>query len=415
MPHQSFYPPQLSPSFVKLLQSTAPWLVRRLAQIELAISTEPKVQLSELQNSSCLLLCNHPTFNDPLVMFLFSGIMQRPFYYLAAYERFGGFAGWWLQKLGAYSIRRGLADRDSISQTLKLLAKPDSKLVIFPEGGCSFQNDTVMPFRPGAVQMALQALSKQAKQSEPRDSYLVPLSLKYRYTGQMAPIIAKSLRRLEQALHLQSIGDPYERLRLIAAAVIQRLEQEYGLTENLAEGGTTSQDTDWNQRIAALKAHILEQSERRLNLSPAPHEPNRERVYRMQHSLEKRYYSTEDGLNNIIVNGVDEWEVMRKSLARVLNFDAIYDGYVAEQPTPERFLDTLTRLEREVFNIDQPVPKAPQQALLRVGQPLNLKQYLTDYKQDRAATVAALTQQLQQTVQHNLNVLTEATTRDISW
>ncbi len=161
---------------------------------------------------------------------------------------------------------------------------------------------------------------------------------------------------------------------------------------------------------------MLEQCERQLQLTPAPNEPNRERVYRIQHVLEKTYTATvEAGSNGIYLEAADSWEVMRKSLSRVLNFDAIYDGYVAEKPTPERFLDTLTRLEREVFNIDQPPAKGRRQAFLRVGKPIHLQDYLPDYGRDRAATVTQLTQRLQQTVQSNLDVLSEATARDISW
>lgn len=401
-----FYPPKLNSALVKLLQAIAPWLVRLVHQIELVITTEPKVQLSTLRNTSYLLLCNHPTFNDPVVMFLFSGVVQRPFYYLAAHERFSGLTGWLFQRIGAYSIRRGQADRDSVAQTLKLLMQPDCKLVIFPEGGCSFQNDTVMPFRPGAVQMALQALSKQAKQGKVRDFYVVPISLKYRYMGNVTPLVEQSLGRLEQALGVAGDGDFYDRLRTVAAAVLRRFEQEYGLT--------AANETDWNQRITALKAQILQRCEQRLRLTPAAGEPNRERVYRIQHVLKTRY-SADDGSNSLLTDGIDEWEVMRKSIARMLNFDAIYDGYVAERPTPERFLDTLTRLEREVFNIDQPPSKGHQQAFLRVGQPVNLCDYLTAYGQDRTKTVTALTQQLQQTVQKNLDILSEATARDISW
>lgn len=403
----AFYPPKLNPTLVKLLQGIAPWLVHWRYRLELVISAEPKVQLSHLQDSPCLLLCNHPTFQDPMVMFLFSAVIQRPFSYLAAYERFGGLEGWLFQRIGAYSIRRGQADRDSVAQTLKLLSQPDCKLVIFPEGGCSFQNDTVMPFRPGAVQMAFQALAKQAKQGAMPDFYLVPISLKYRYTGRVTPLIEQALQRLERTLQVPCSGGFYERLRVVAAAVMQRFEQDYGLV--------APQEWDWNQRIAALKAQVLAQCEQRLSLQPAPGEPNRERVYRIQHALEKRYTLTTEGVNSIGGNGTDDWEVMRKAIARVLNFDAIYDGYVAERPTPERFLDTLIRLEREVFNIDQPPTKGHRQAFLRVGQPINLNNFWADYGQDRSATVQLVTQILQQTVQKNLDMLSEATARDTSW
>lgn len=402
----SFYPAKLNPALTQFLQKVAPLLLRQRYQIELVLSTEPNVQLAPLRHSPCLLLCNHPTFNDPMVMFLFSAIVRQSFYYLAAHERFRGLAGWLFQRIGAYSIRRGQADRDSVAYTLKLLAQPDCKLVIFPEGGCSFQNDTVMPFRPGAIQMALQALAKQAKQGQRPDFFVVPLSLKYRYTGQMQPLIEKTLRRLEKALGVSHSGSFYDRLRVIAAVLLQQFEQEYGIEPT---------DADWNQRIRTLKAQILQQCEQRLNLTSTPEEPNRERVYRIQHAIENRYAAAAEGSSGVSVNGPEEWEEMRKSLARVLNFDAIYDGYVAERPTPERFLDTLVRLERSIFQIDQPPPKGPQQAYLRVGQPINLQHYVADYEHNRAAVVKTLTQQLQHQVQKNLDILSEATARDISW
>ncbi|MFM7428170.1 MAG: lysophospholipid acyltransferase family protein [Elainella sp.] len=408
MARPAFYPAQLNLSLVQTIQRMTPWLARLLYQLDLVISTAPAVQMAELRNSPCLFLCNHPTFDDPLVMFLVSAVVRQPFHYLAAYERFGGLKGWLLQQIGAYSIRRGQADRDSVAYTLKLLARPDCKLVIFPEGGCSFQNDTVMPFRPGAVQMALQAVAKRVKQGDDREFCLMPISLKYRYSERMEPILERSLSRLETELGLPGLGGSfYERLRRVAATVMGRFEQEYDLTP--------SDPANWNQRISDLKAQVLTQCEQRLNLAPAAHELNRERVYRIQHSLAKRYQLGEDGSNRIFVNGADQWEVMRQSLARVLNFDAIYDGYVSERPTPERFLDTVTRLERSVFNIDQPPPKGHRQAFVRIGQPVQILPYLAEYERNRSATVTALTEHMQQTVQQNLNLLSDATARDISW
>ncbi|MBF2001503.1 MAG: 1-acyl-sn-glycerol-3-phosphate acyltransferase [Synechococcales cyanobacterium M58_A2018_015] len=395
-----FYPPKLNPPLVRLLQTLGPTVVRWTHQLELIISTESDVQLSTLQNQPCLLLCNHPTFHDPIVLFLFSARLGKPFYYLAAHEQFSGIQGQLYQRLGAYSVRRGQPDRASVAQTFQVLAQPDSKLVIFPEGGCSFQNDTVMPFRPGAVQMALQSLAKQARAGTASDLLVVPMSLKYRYTRSMTAVIEQTLSQLEQATGASGIGNSYQRLREVSGRVIRQCELEYGLTP--------PPTADWNQRITNIKTEILQQCEQRLGVTPIPGIANRERVYHMQQLLEDRY-------SVFLADGTDSWEVLHKALGRVLNFDAIYDGYVAEKPTPERFLDTLIRLEREVFNIDQPTPKGYRQAFLRVGTPVPLKPYLNDYAKNRTATVKTLVHELQQTVQTNLNLLSEATARGISW
>ncbi len=398
---QPFYPAQINHPLLRGLQQIAPWIVRLCYRLELVISSDPRVQLETLKGRSCLLVCNHPTFDDPKAVFLLSSLLQEPFYYLTAHEPFRGWQGWLYQRLGAYSIRRGLADRDSIAYTLNLLQQPKTKLVIFPEGGCSFQNDTVMPFRSGAVQMALQAISRKMKQGEAApDLCIVPISLKYRYTGKMAPVIHQTLRRLEQALRISSEGDVYERLRRVGAVVIDRCEQEANLMP--------VPGADWNQRIARLKAEVLDRCEQQLEITSATTELDRERVYRILNTLEAHH-------NTLMADGADALDVMFRAGRRVLNFDAIYDGYVAAKPTPERFLDTLIRLEREVFGIDQPAPKGHRQAFLRIGEPVNLKDYYAAYRADRTSTVNQLTRQLQQTVQQNLDILTEATSRGISW
>lgn len=408
MPHRSrqFYPPQLNPTFVWILQKIAPWLARLTYRLDLIVSADPAVQLTSLKQKPCILLCNHPSFDDSIVLFLFSAYLEESFYYMTAYEQFLGRYGWIYQHLGAYSVQRGLADRDSVSQTLALLTQPTCKLVIFPEGGCSFQNDTVMPFRPGAVQIGLQAMARCRKRGQPvPDLHLVPISLKYRYSGRMTPVIEKTLSQLEQMLSLTPQGDHYQRLRVVAARVLGQFEQEYDVA--------LPEDADWNQRITALKTQVIQRCEQDLNLSSAPGEPNRERVYRIRHMLDRqRNLSFRDQAGQQNTMSLD---VMTKAMVRVLNFDAIYDGYVAEKPTPERFLDTLVRFEREVFGIDKPRPKAHRQAFLRVGQPLRLHDYLDAYSTDRADTVANLVQQLQHTTQHNLDTLSEATARGISW
>ncbi len=398
MAQTQFYPPKRNSYLIWLAQKVMPWIARLMLQVDLVVPPESLALLRRLKGKPYLILCNHPTFHDPMVMFLLSSRLGMPFHYLAAYEQFQDQTQrWFYQRLGAYSIRRGLADRPSIAYTIALMQERDCRLVIFPEGGCSFQNDTIMPFRAGGVQMALQAMTRQSKHGRKvQDFYVVPISLKYRYTGDMTAAIAQTLNQLEQALHLPSQGDYYQRLRVIAAQLLRRYEQEYGITP--------PPTANWNQRIAALKFQALQQCELKLGLTPASNEPDRERVYRIRHILSSR-------INTLLPDGTDGWDVIRKASLRMLNFDAIYDGYVAAHPTPERFLDTLIRFEREVFDIDQPPPKGHRQAILQVGDPVNLKDYFAAYAQERSATVDLLLKQFQGTMQKNLNELSERSPR----
>jgi len=388
-----FYPPKLSPPLVWVLQRASPLIAQHRYRMRLEVQPKDLEILRTLQPHRLLLLPNHPTHYDWIALFLLSARWGQPFYYLAAHERFVGATGWFLQRMGAYSLRRGLGDRPSIAKTLELLSQPRCRLVMFPEGGFSFQNDTVMPFRPGAVQLAMQAMQRQVKQGTPvealEDLYAVPIALKYRYQGDMAPAIEQTLKQLEKALWVfPSSTDWYERLLVIGEQVLLGFERDYGLP--IAETVRRQR----HDRIQQVKDHILNYCEQTLKLSPNAHEPLRERVYRIQRSLE-----AQAGVLDLRTH-----EAIARAAVQLLNFNALFDGYVAANPTPERFLDTLTRLERAVFGIDQPPPKGDRTVILRVGEPVNLKQHLDHYTQDRTQTVEILTEKLRSTVQASLDL-----------
>ncbi len=398
-----FYPPRRHLPLVRLAQILAPVWAILAQQIWLEVDTESKKLLTELQGQRLLILPNHPTFQDPVITFLLSGVMGQAYYYLSALELFDSPLASFFQGLGVYSIRRGLSDRPSIAQTIDLLTQPGCHLVIFPEGGCSFQNDTVMPFRSGALQLAMQALNRFAKQGDALpDLYCVPIAIKYRYQNEMQPVIRRTLTRLEQGLKLpvKPMADEYQRLRMISQRVLQQIEQDYELhTPDVLQ-------QPWNQRITRLREEVLSRCEQSLGLPTNPHEGLRERTYRIQDTLKQRQDALESE-DAIPTTGLMDYQLLEKSVKRLLNFEAIYDGYVAEKPTSERFLDTLVRLEREVFDVDQPAPKSLRKALLKAGEPVNLKDWFEPYRRDRIATINHLTLKIQQGVQTNLDRLNE--------
>ncbi len=387
--NSQFLPPKLNPLLTRLIQSVSCTVVYWVYQLELDVKAEDVAKVKAIASERVVYLSNHSHLDDGIAIFLLSARLGQLFHYIVAYEAFKGLIGKLLQSVGAYSIRRGMGDRKSVVQTLKILQQPACKLVIFPEGGCSYQNDTVMPFRTGAIELSFKALAQLAKKNSTIPNfYLVPVSLKYRYSHEMDSAIAKTLKSLETALQIRSsTKDFYPRLRAISERVLTNLETEYHLE--------TSPTEDWNLRIQKLKTYLLNWCEQKLSIEPNPQIPIRERVYKIQSYLE----SADEAVPKLKpeINSA-----IRIATFRLLNFDAIYDGYVAANPTPERFLDTLDRLEREIFHIDRPPPKGHRQARIRMGTPINLKEYWQSYQQNRENTVENLTQQLQQIVQDNL-------------
>ncbi len=405
-----FYPPKQIPLMARLVQSISYVLARILYKAKLSVSEESVAKVRAIDsNTRMVLVCNHPTMEDGMTLFVLSARIGQLFHYVVAYEAFEGLMGWFIQRLGCYSIRRGVGDRTSISQTLTLLKQPSCRLVIFPEGGCSYQNDTIMPFRPGAIQLPMSALAQIAKKAkspeQTPDVFVVPVSLKYRYRQPMRQVIETTLSRLEEQLNIVSDinvdGNDkkrnYQRLRQVANQVILKIEREAGLeSEN---------ELNWNQRIDRLKQVFIEKCETALEIEPTLNMPMRERVYKVQALLDDSEPTEDEKAAHTELLGPDK--ITREEVfwdtVRLLNFDAVYDGYVAEAPTPERFLDTLTRLEREVFHLEHAQPKAPRKACFHIGDPINLKDYLDDYQRDRAATIDQLSDQLRNIMQRNLD------------
>ncbi|MEM6611678.1 MAG: 1-acyl-sn-glycerol-3-phosphate acyltransferase [Cyanobacteria bacterium P01_C01_bin.72] len=388
MPDAKFIPPQQNPLLVRLIQSFF-FLVAYFAfKFRLIVSEADLTKVRAIANQRVVYLPNHSNLDDGMVMFQLSARIGQLFHYIVAVEAFRGAIGNLLQTVGAYSIRRGVGDRSSIVQTIKLLQQPQSKLVIFPEGGCSYQNDTVIPFRTGAVELSFKAMSKIVKQEKiVPDFYLVPVTLKYCYPNATALDVSQAIASLETALGISSEQkDNYYRLRAIAQHLLDSLEAEYHVVPAV--------ETDWNQRLGLLRQQMLHYCEAKLELTSNNQLRDRERVYKVQAFLRNLAESERDPLIN--------YDHLYLTTVRLLNFDAIYDGYVAEKPTPERFFATIDRFEREVFKIDQAKPKGVRQIITTISTPINLKDYWQEYQQQSDSLVERLTTMAQQEVQQNL-------------
>src|SRR5947209_3118291 len=78
-----------------------------------------------------IIAANHRSFLDPFVI---GTMARRPMYYVAKEELFRKrWMGWILNALGAFPVRRGMGDEDSIATAKAILARGDIVL-IFPEG-----------------------------------------------------------------------------------------------------------------------------------------------------------------------------------------------------------------------------------------------------------------------------------------
>ena len=200
-----------------------------LKGLTLDIDAESVANLKMTAGHPTVLAPNHAARADPAVMFFLSKRLSQQYYYMTAREtfdkgKFGSLRSFLLQRLGAFSIVRGTADRQAFRTTRELLSEGSASLVIFAEGEISRQNDTVMRFERGTTQLCFWALDDMAKVGIDKPLYVVPIGIKYRYPSDMWDDIDAALTELEENILPPAERTPierYKRLRRIGGRDIQ--------------------------------------------------------------------------------------------------------------------------------------------------------------------------------------------------
>jgi glycerol-3-phosphate dehydrogenase (NAD(P)+) len=106
-----------------------------------------------IPDGGVILASNHRSFLDPFVIGCCVG---RPVFFVAKRELFRNpLVGWFLNCMGAFPVRRGESDEESVATALELLARGEA-VVVFPEGTRIPSGSLGRP-RRGVGRLALQS------------------------------------------------------------------------------------------------------------------------------------------------------------------------------------------------------------------------------------------------------------------
>ncbi len=402
-----FKPPKPNITTIKVASVVMPIYNRlHLKGLTLDIDQESITRLKSTQGHSTLISPNHAASADPVVMFLMSKHISQPFYYMAARETygkgmFGGVRGFLMQRLGVYSVVRGTVDRNAFRTTRQLLSEGKWPLVIFGEGEISHQNDTVMRFERGIIQFCFWAIDDLKKGDINKPMYVIPLGIKYHYTKDMWNVIDTALSELERSILPPSARTPverYQRLRRIGIAVLSTLAEEYQYK--------VDPSASLNDHIQGLKEQILSHAEKIMGIQSDNDVLTRVRA--LKNIVDAEVYRDIDQMTDyerkIHEEQLQKFQQFYPDLNRLINFIAISDGYVAEEHSPERYLEVIFRLEREVFGSAK--MRGPRVASIRAGEPKNLLEHYDSYKSQKKETVEKITTEIETEVQNLVTGIT---------
>ncbi|GAC1469092.1 MAG: 1-acyl-sn-glycerol-3-phosphate acyltransferase [Isosphaeraceae bacterium] len=384
-----FHPPRVSPFWVSTSRLFARYLLRRFQWLrEFEMSGVEHLRRVVERGDGVLITPNHPDYCDPGVIFELSRRVELPFCYMAAYQIFSGGKGlmkFLLPRIGVFPVDREGADRAAFTAGVDILVKAKNPLVIFPEGEIYYLADRLTPLREGAAALAVSAAKKKA--DDGKTVWIVPAAIKYRFLDGFDP-----LPELEGLMTDLEARFTWSNTR--ARPLLERLYRyaEGLLTLKELEYFDAPRSGDLKERIQGLRSHILDGMEDR-RCGKRSEDPVPIRVKNLRSLCLKLLADAQPC-------PVEKAKIRQdfNDLYLAIQLFSYPGDYVRECPTVERLSEILTKFEQDALGVGAPAPRSPRRALLRLGEPINVGEYLSSGGRSRDLS-AAITVKLESRIQ----------------
>jgi len=289
-----------------------------------------------------------------------------------AFSDYWGMSGFVVRRLGGFAVERGGTNIQATRYVVEAFLDAKYPLVIFPEGELYLLNDVVMPIKPGTALFALEGAKARQKAGKNEGAYILPMGLKYVYREDVTPYLLQKLSFCEKRFF-----------------------------------GKTKQG-DVLARIVDLMHEVERDGEHRFQIKPDGA------------TVESRYLS----LSGLLVNALEleahgktfEGDFADRSRRLMTHFGAgnenfekarfalhcldFYPGYL-DKPTPERWMETLRKLERIITRNENPSFPGKRFLLVKVKPPIPAHTYLPQYleRKTRKEALLKLTHDLQKSIE----------------
>ncbi len=385
-----FIPDKPSKAFIRAAQEVVHAQLQYQTPVHLADQDLDK--LKELPKQSGLILApNHADETDPRLCLEISRLSGKRLISMCnreAFDELFGLAGYVLQRLGHFSVERGTHDTNAIEHAIEVVKRGSDGLVVFPEGEIFYLNEEIQPMHAGAIEIGMQALQRRRSEDPNWQAFVIPVAIKYHYPENIESLLERRLTRLESHLLLPHLdAAPAVRLQAIQSKLLQKQIKDQQLAidpdgfDNLlaeikaAETAMIAKVEARHKDLTTYQKHLIDQAwqlEAEL----------RQDIANSQNDSEKR--SLQADLERL------------KEVAQLESWDPQY--YQSRQ-SQDRLAEALLKMERELYHIHRPRQLAKRNAHIKLGDPINLADYLADYDNDAKALRHNLTQKLHDRIQ----------------
>lgn len=389
--NNSFIPPAIQPALVEFMQNIFPFYADTARHLDVKINDGAVRNFEHIRNFPSIICANHPSPDDPIVLFGLSAEVDYPFYYMTAREVFmhhPSLRSIWLESLGCFSILRGITDVSSLRTTRRLLIQSNDKIVMFPEGEISHQNSLLMSFENGVAQIALDACKAKYRIGKTSPLFVLPVGIVYRYRENHVQEMEGLLAQLEEKLGI-SHGDGALSRRLLNC-FIALLDDESKL-HHLDVDPTASCDVRLQQ--------FVEHATRELELEMLGSERQGaiiDRLHRLKSTLIVERFQMGHEPNEERTR----WYGEVRRLTRLVGLTA--ESFKSPM-SQEELAELITVLSWEVNNCDV-VPRFDKMAFVTADEPIDVM-YCSMRRSGRRDEVGALTKKIRQAVNDSIALL----------
>ena len=362
----------------------------------------------------CLIAPNHAHYADPQVTFELARRAGRRVIYMAtreAFDRWGGWAGWFLQRLGVFSVNRGGANVEAQRFARAVLLAGDYDLLMFPEGAIYLLNDLVMPLKPGVARLALEAADELTRQGRPRRMLIVPVAIKYRFAGDITATLEASAERLEANLvGERRSGRLYPRIVALGTELLARAERTYGMTPAPGE--------ELFERVRRLRRSLLEHLEQK-HFGQVREGFDFDRARKIIIRIQGRLLGAGgagDYYGPPVVPPDDPLAADLEAASLCARSVSFHEDYLLPDSTPERMAETLIKLEREVLGREIRAPIGERRAVIRIEPPLDVGEFMARESAgaSREDTIEAIVIRLHEALQGALDGIAREPQKGVS-